>query len=147
MWVLVIMKQSDSIGFLIGDVYRLMRREFHRALDGCELTLAQSRALVHIARGEGIRQVDLADRLEIQPMTLARQLDQLADIGLIERRADPDDRRAYQLFLTEQAQPFLMTVRDASAVMKQQAMAGLSSEQQEQLHAMLSTIRTNLCHC
>ncbi|MGL6502645.1 MarR family winged helix-turn-helix transcriptional regulator [Aeromonas caviae] len=45
--------------------------------------------------------MDLAERLDIQPITLARQLDQLAESGLVERRSDPHDRRAYQLHLTE----------------------------------------------
>ena len=54
-------KQPDSLGFLIGDVQRLMRRQFQQQLEGSCLTLAQARALVHIARREGIRQVELAD--------------------------------------------------------------------------------------
>jgi len=82
-------KQPDSLGFLIGDVQRLMRRQFQQQLEGSCLTLAQARALVHIARSEGIRQVELADGLDIQPITLARQLDQLAENGLVERRSDP----------------------------------------------------------
>ncbi len=90
-------KQPDTLGFLIGDVQRLMRRQFQQQLEGSCLTLAQARALVHIARSEGIRQVDLAERLDIQPITLARQLDQMAENGLVERRSDPHDRPAYQL--------------------------------------------------
>jgi hypothetical protein len=65
-------KQPDTLGFLIGDVQRLMRRQFQQQLEGSCLTLAQARALVHIARSEGI-QADLAERLDIQPITLARQ--------------------------------------------------------------------------
>ncbi|MGL6645389.1 MarR family winged helix-turn-helix transcriptional regulator [Aeromonas caviae] len=98
-------KQPDTLGFLIGDVQRLMRRQFQQQLEGSCLTLAQARALVHIARSEGIRQVDLAERLDIQPITLARQLDQMADNGLVERRNDPNDRRAHQLHLTEGPPP------------------------------------------
>ena len=91
--------QQDSLGFLLADASRLYRRAFQRRLEGSSITLAQARALVHVARHEGVRQVDLADLLELQPMTLARLIDQLAAAGLVERRADPADRRAYRVFL------------------------------------------------
>ncbi|MNV11193.1 Transcriptional regulator SlyA [compost metagenome] len=139
-------KQPDSIGFLIGDVQRLMRRQFQLQLEGSCLTLAQARALVHIARDEGIRQVELAERLDIQPITLARQLDQLAENGLVERRNDPSDRRAYQLYLTEAATPYLAMIKQASAAVHQRAIGELGEEATRSLCDSLKTLRTNLSH-
>ncbi|MGS3182683.1 MarR family winged helix-turn-helix transcriptional regulator [Aeromonas taiwanensis] len=139
-------KQPDTLGFLIGDVQRLMRRQFQQQLEGSGLTLAQARALVHIARSQGIRQVDLADRLDIQPITLARQIDQLAESGLVERRSDPHDRRAYQLFLTEAATPHLAMIKRAADLVHQRAIGELGEEATEALCHSLKILRANLCH-
>lgn len=139
-------KQPDSLGFLLGDVQRLMRRQFQQQLEGSCLTLAQARALVHIARSEGIRQVDLADRLDIQPITLARQLDQLAENGLVERRNDPTDRRAYQLHLTEAATPYLAKIKQASEVVHQRAIGELGEAATLALCDSLKALRDNLSH-
>jgi len=131
-------KQPDTLGFLIGDVQRLMRRQFQQQLEGSGLTLAQARALVHIARSQGIRQV--------QPITLARQLDQLAESGLVERRSDPHDRRAYQLFLTEAATPHLAMIKRAADLVHQRAIGELGEEATEALCHSLKILRANLCH-
>ena len=139
-------KQPDSLGFLLGDVQRLMRRQFQQQLEGSGLTLAQARTLIRIVRCEGIRQVDLADRLDIQPITLARQLDQLAEAGLIERRNDPHDRRAYQLYLTEAATPYLAMIKQASEVVHQRALGDLGEEAANALIQSLKTLHTNLSH-
>ncbi|EOD55052.1 MarR family winged helix-turn-helix transcriptional regulator [Aeromonas molluscorum] len=141
------MKQPDTLGFLIGDVHRLMRRHFQQQLEGSCLTLAQARALVHIARCEGMRQVELAERLDIQPITLARQLDQLAQSGLVERRPDPDDRRAHQLFLTEAAMPHLQRIKQAGDVVHRSAMGDLDEEAANALRQALKTMHDNLSHC
>lgn len=139
-------KDEDSLGMLLGDVHRQMRRLFLQQLEGSCLTQAQSRALVHISRCEGMRQVDLAEKLDIQPITLARQLDQLAESGLIERRNDPNDRRAYQLFLTDTAAPYLERLRQAAEVVHQRTLSALSAEEVAALYRSLETLRTHLSH-
>ena len=138
--------QPDSLALLIADVQRLMRRQSQQQLEGSCLTLAQARALVHIARREGIRQVELADGLDIQPITLARQLDQLAENGLVERRSDPGDRRAYQLYLTEAATPYLAMIKQASDLVHQRAIGELGEEATDALCHSLKILRANLSH-
>src|SRR5688572_24630980 len=88
--------EQESLGFLLTDSLRLTRRIAARYFEEYNMTLAQARALLGVFRWQGIRQVDLADFMEIQPISLARLLDQLAEAGLIERRPDPKDRRAFQ---------------------------------------------------
>ena len=73
------MPQQTTLGFLLADVSRLMRKAFRQRLEDSALTLAQARTLVYISRHQGIRQVELAELLEIQPITLARLIDQLLD--------------------------------------------------------------------
>ena len=134
----------DHVGFLIADVSRMMRLEFQRRIEHSAITLAQSRTLVYISRHEGIRQVDLAQLLEIQPITLARLIDQLEAEGLVERRADPTDRRAYRIFQTPKADARLAAIEDVGASVREVALHGLSAEDREQLTAILTRMRENL---
>ena len=71
------------------------------------MTRAQWQVLVRLERCEGLKQAELAEQLDLQPITLTRLVDRLCDNGLIERRADPDDRRAKRLFLTPAAHPLM----------------------------------------
>ncbi|QEY63284.1 MarR family transcriptional regulator [Metapseudomonas lalkuanensis] len=135
---------EESLGFLLADASRLMRRAFERQITGSSLTLSQARALAHVARHEGCRQVDLADQLEVKPITLARLLDQLEQAGLVERRPDPDDRRAYRLHLRAQADQALADIRAAGAAMLAEALQGISEEEEAALTNALRKMRANL---
>ncbi|HEY0721212.1 MAG TPA: MarR family transcriptional regulator [Gammaproteobacteria bacterium] len=136
---------EESLGFLLADVSRLMRRAFQEYLEGeGTLTLAQARALIYVSRHQGIRQVELADLLEVQPITLARLLDQLAQHGLIERRPDPHDRRAHLIYLTDAAAPQLASIKERGAANRAAALRGVSKEQAATLTLVLKQIRDNL---
>ncbi len=135
---------QDSLGFVVADLSRSMRKAFEKRLGESTLTLAQARALIYIARNEGIRQVDLADLLEVQPITLVRLIDLLAQAGLIERRADPTDRRAYQLYLKEAAAAHLRDVERVVASIRVDCMRGLDAPQSAAVLAALRTMRDNL---
>jgi DNA-binding MarR family transcriptional regulator len=136
--------QQNSLGFLIADVSRLLRRAFQQRLEGSSLTLAQARALVYVSHHEGIRQVDLADMLEIQPITLARLLDQLVETGLVERRPAPHDRRAYQIFLTDAAEPHLLAIEQVAASIRADILSDLSEAQVSAFMGTLGMIRSKL---
>lgn len=136
--------RKESLGYLLTDVSRHMRRVFRARLRGSSLTQAQGRALVYVARHEGIRQVGLAELLEVRPITLARLLDQLAEAGLIERRPDPADRRAYQVFLTPAAAPHLAAIERVSVAIHAEAMRDLDEEQVAAAMAALRKMRDNL---
>ncbi len=139
-------KAEDGVGFLIADASRLLRRRFAGQLkaNAVKLTLAQARALVHISRREGLRQVELAALLEVQPITLARIVDQLDDAGLVERRADPTDRRAYQLYLRPAARPQLALISRATEKVRLRALRGLRGAEAAALVAALRKVRGNL---
>lgn len=133
-----------SIGALIADLSRLVRRTFNRNLRDSELTQSQWQAIAYLRRWEGINQAALAELMEIQPITLARLIDRMAAAGWVERRPDPHDRRAVQLFLTEKAQPILANMRAAGTLFQEQALAGISAEERQQLFDLLGRIKTNL---
>lgn len=138
------MAQQNTLGFLVADVSRLMRKAFRQRLEDSALTLAQARTLVYISRHQGIRQVELAELLEIQPITLARLIDHLAGCGLVERRSDPLDRRAYQLFLTPAAAPQLDAIARVGEAIRIEALQGFSDKQAKQIMAALNKMRDNL---
>jgi DNA-binding MarR family transcriptional regulator len=139
-------RTDDGLGFLIVDVSRLMRRRFAEELKATSvrLTLAQARALVYISRRQGLRQVELAAVMEIQPITLARVVDQLADAGFVERRADAGDRRAYQLYLRPAARPQLALIARATEKARLHALEGLGQRAAAALIAALQKVRSNL---
>lgn len=136
--------RQDSLGFMLADVARLMRRDFKRRLKDSCLTHAQARVLVHTARHEGIHQVELAEMLEVQPITLARLLDQLAKVGLIERRPDPEDRRAHHVYLTEAAAPHLASIERVAKTITKSAMRDLTEKQAAAALDALRKMRDNL---
>jgi len=136
---------KDSLGFLLADVSRLMRRSYERRVDETGLTLAQARLLVYISAHEGARQVDLAELLEIQPITLARLVDQLVALGLAERRPAPNDRRAHLIHLSAAAQPHLQMIARVAQDIRQHALQELEPEQIAILHHALKSMRSRLC--
>ncbi len=135
---------TDNLAYLLSDATRLLRRTFRQRLTGVELSFEQARALMLIGRCEGIRQVDLAERLDVQPITLVHQIDQLAANGLVERRPDPTDWRAYQLFVTKAAAPHLAAIGKIAAAVQSEMLRGLSKEQVALMLAGLHTLRDNL---
>jgi DNA-binding MarR family transcriptional regulator len=135
---------TDGLGFLISDVSRLMRRRFDERARHVGATRAQWKTLVTLSRSEGMNQGALAERLEVEPITLCRMIDRLEDSGLVERRRDPADRRAWRLFLTEAAAPVIEALRrDADAVFEL-AFDGLDTDERTALSAALERIRDNL---
>jgi MarR family transcriptional regulator, transcriptional regulator for hemolysin len=133
-----------SFGFLLHDIARLMRKRYEQRARPLGLTRAQWQVLAHLQRHEGINQSGLADLLEIEPITIARLLDRMEEAGLVERRADPADRRARRLFLTERAQPMLERGRVLGDEVRAEAFIGLDAAERESLIDMLLRVRGNL---
>ena len=136
--------REESLGFLVADLSRLMRSAFQQRLKGSELTPAQARALIYIARNEGVRQVELAQLLDLQPITLARLVDRLAQAGLAQRRPDPADRRAYRIFLTPLAGSHLRAVGKVAAAVRKQALRGIDEQEAAAIMVVLRRMRANL---
>jgi MarR family transcriptional regulator for hemolysin len=97
---------------------RLLRNYIDHRAKGRGTTRAQWIVLFRLRDQEGLSQVDLAEVLELQPISLVRLLDRLVEHGLLERRHDPKDRRANRLYLTESGRRLvddLDSLRDAIA--------------------------------
>ena len=135
---------KDTIGFLLNDAARLMRKDFERRTRSLGLTRAQWQTLFHLARNEGCNQATLADLLDVEPITIARTIDRLELSGLVERRPDPGDRRARLLFLGERAHPLLEELRALGGETREVALAGMSEDQRTLLMTLLTRMRANL---
>lgn len=135
---------SDSLGFLISDVSRLMRRRFDERARALGATRAQWRTLTTLSRNEGLNQGALADLLEVEPITLCRMIDRLEESGLVERRRDPSDRRAWQLFLTEKSKPVLAELKSTADELIEQVLTGMSQPVRDALAASMNQMRGNL---
>jgi MarR family transcriptional regulator for hemolysin len=108
------------------------------------ISRAQWTVLVRLERHEGLKQSELADVLDLQPISLTRLLDRLADNGLIERRPDPNDRRANRLYLTPAARPLLERISKISAGLLETVFAGLDQPSRERLLRDLGVMKDNL---
>ncbi|MGA8259701.1 MAG: MarR family transcriptional regulator [Arenicellales bacterium] len=135
---------TQNFGFLMYEVSRLLRRRLDRRLKPLGLTEAQWRALALLARREGVNQATLAEGLEVRPISVARLIDRLQAAGWVERRSDPDDRRACCLYLTKAAQPLLKQIRTQAQMVREEALDGLPRETREVLVDALCSIKQNL---
>jgi MarR family transcriptional regulator for hemolysin len=133
-----------DFGFLINDVARLLRTYADQKARQFGMTRAQWAVLFRIERNEGVKQSEIADILDIQPITLTRLIDRLCDNGLIERRGDPNDRRAKRLFLTPAARPVLEKFNVLTSDMMADVLAGIDQPAVAQLVRHLVVIKDNL---
>jgi DNA-binding MarR family transcriptional regulator len=135
---------NDELGFLLSDAARLLRRTFDARARAKGVTKAQWQVLLVLSRSEGINQAGLAERLEVENITLCRMVDRLQEAGLVERRPDPSDRRAWRLFLTPAAHPVIASMRGVGTDVLGEALAGFSDEERQQFSEMLERVRANL---
>jgi DNA-binding MarR family transcriptional regulator len=133
-----------SFGFLLHDIARLMRKRFDQRARSLGLTRSQWQVLAHLARHEGINQAGLADVLEIEPITVGRLIDRMADAGWVERRAHPTDRRARLLYLTAKARPVFDRMRALGEEVREETLTGLSEVERNRLTDTLIAVRNNL---
>ena len=134
----------EFLGSVISDVSRLMRRGFDARARGIGVTRPQWQVLTTLARNEGVNQGRLAELLDVEPITVCRMLDRLQEGDLVERRADPADRRSWRLFLTVKARDLLAELRPLAEAMLDEALDGLSEDERIVLRAMLERMRANL---
>jgi len=132
---------SDHLGFLITDVSRQMRKRFDERARLIGATRAQWRTLTTLSRHEGATQGTLAELLEVEPITLCRMIDRLAEAGLVERRRDPEDRRAWNIHLTAKARPILEQLNKLADSMFATALEGISEADRLHLLTTLNRLR------
>lgn len=135
---------NREFAFMINDVARMLRTYADYKAAQFGITRAQWVVLARLDRAEGLKQSELAEILDLQPISLTRLLDKLSECGLIERRPDPIDRRAKRLFLTPAARPLLEKLGDLGEALMATALKGVGRGQVEQMIAQLGLVKENL---
>jgi MarR family transcriptional regulator for hemolysin len=135
---------DSDLGFLLHDVARLMRKRFEQNARDLGLTRSQGQVLANLANNEGIRQGALAEKLDVEPITLTRILDRLEEAGLIERLLYRQDRRVRLLRLTQAAHPLIDDISAIGTLTRGEAMEGMSDEDRARLLDILLRMKANL---
>lgn len=135
---------ENNVAFLASDVGRLFRKRFELATRDLGVTGPQWRALVRINDNPGINQGALAALLEVEAITAGRMIDRLEKLGMVERRPDPRDRRAWLLHLTAQADPMLTVLRARAVDVIAESTSIFSPDEHATLVSLLARMRVNL---
>jgi DNA-binding MarR family transcriptional regulator len=135
----------ENFAFELVETARLIRREANRRAAILGATKAQWRVLARLARaGDGVRQIELAEALDVEPITLCRMIDRLEEADLVERRRDSEDRRAWRIFLTAKAAPVIAQLEEMGIGFNADILTGVSAADRATALSVLQRIRDNL---
>src|ERR1700754_3095247 len=140
------MRGSVDMNFLftLGEVTRMVRAWADREAVRYGITRAQWAVLGKIERNEGMKQSELAEQMEMQPITLTRLIDKLCDNGFIERRGDENDRRVNRLYLKKAARPLLGKLASLRSELTATALEGINPADAHRRLAQLETVKENV---
>jgi MarR family transcriptional regulator, transcriptional regulator for hemolysin len=133
-----------SLLFTLGELQRLVRIYADKQAARYGITRAQWAVLAKVERCEGMKQTELAEQLEMQPITLTRLIDKLCDHGWIERRGDDSDRRVNRLYLRKAARPLLGKLSGLRSEITATALDGITPSDAHRLLAQLESIKENV---
>jgi MarR family transcriptional regulator, transcriptional regulator for hemolysin len=133
-----------EILFQLSDVARAMRTYIDQCARHHGMTRAQWGVLVRLERHEGMMQAEMAESLEIQPISLARLIDRLCDQKLVERRPHPHDRRANRLYLTPKGHATLTRMVPLGRKVSAEVLANFDDEEAGELLEKLLRIKANI---
>ena len=126
------------------DAARMLRTYADQVAREFGMSRAQWVVLMKAEHNPGLKQSELAEMLDLAPISLTRLIDRLADNGLIERKPDPNDRRANRLFLTPAAKPLLDRLNALGNQVMETVVSGVDPKAIERMVQDLEKIRTNL---
>lgn len=135
---------NRSLGFVLHETGRLLSKRFDQRAKCLGLTRAQCHVLGYLVYHEGLNQTRLAELLELEPISLARLIDRMAQAGWVERRPDPDDRRAWRIFITDKAKPLFARMIEIGVEVRAEALNGFSPEENDRIMELLLRVRRNL---
>ncbi len=134
----------SKFGFLSYEISHVIRQRFNKEAENIGLTHAQWRVLVHLSGNENCRQIDLAEILEIKPITLVRQIDLLEAAGLVRRNKDTSDRRAYRLELMPKAYLVMQELWNIADAVEAEVLGTLTTSEQETLTTLLERVKNSI---
>ena len=123
---------------------RLLRSLVEQRLKPYGMTRAQFATLSRLERQDGLAQHELAESLEVQPIAMVRLVDQLSADDLVERRADPADRRCNRLFLTGAGRERLKELADFKSGLGSELFEGIGEDAIRQVLETLGQLHSNI---
>jgi DNA-binding MarR family transcriptional regulator len=138
---------TDTLAFMVSDIARMMQAVMERRIADARLgiTPGEARTLIYAAALGSVPQAKLAERMKVDPMTVSGYLGKLEAAGLIERVANPADRRVKQIVVTGKADAVIGFLEDETARVQEHACRGLNCGDGETLARLLKSLRLNLC--
>jgi MarR family transcriptional regulator for hemolysin len=136
--------EDISFGYLLSDVTLLFRKHFDRRAVKFGLTRAQWRATKMLYHREGLRQTELAEFLEMEPIAVGRVIDRLQAAGFVDRRPDPKDRRAWRLYTTDQAKVIVGDMELIARDLRKDVTRGIEYDELQQALTVIGKIKENL---
>jgi len=137
-------RADDTLGYLVLDITRMMSDRFDARARVLGVTRAQWSLIAALVRAEGSSQAQVASLMQVTPMAVGRLVDRMERAGWVERRAEPGDRRANRLYLTDKAHAIRPQLKRMSAVTEQEALQDLDQNEQAALLASLGRVRDSL---
>ncbi|OQW67951.1 MAG: transcriptional regulator [Proteobacteria bacterium ST_bin11] len=134
----------SKFGFLSYEISHIIRQRFNKAAESIGFTHAQWRALVHLSENQNCRQIDLAEILEIKPITLVKQIDLLEESGMVVRNKDVDDRRAYRLSITDKAHAVMQELWKIADAVESEVLSSLSADERRSITDLLDRVKSSL---
>src|SRR6476659_3940110 len=133
-----------EFAFVLNDVARMLRTYADQRARRLGITRAQWAVMARLEHAEGLKQSELAEMLDLQPITLTRLVDRLCANGMVERRPDPNDRRAKRLHLTPLARPLMDRLAELGHDMMGTVLDGFEAAEIERMTHELARTKENL---
>jgi DNA-binding MarR family transcriptional regulator len=134
----------EDLPFEIAETAHALRKAFDRRASALGVTRAQWKVLFRLTRYPGLWQVELADMLDVEPITLCRIVDRLEEAELVERQRDPEDRRAWRLQVTDKAKPLVERLKSLGSELVGEAFADIDRSELDQVRGVLARVRENV---
>ena len=135
---------DSNFMFTLAELQRLMRAYADKAAARYGITRAQWAVLAKVERNEGMKQTELAEQMEMQPITLTRLIDKLCDSSWIERRGDENDRRVNRLYLRKAGRQLLGKLSGLRSELTATALDGISPADAQRLLSQMEAIKENV---
>lgn len=135
---------QHTISCLMAQLCKAHRNAVNMMLSEEGLHVGQEMVLLQLWQQDGVTQKELGQKLCVEAPTVTRMLQRMQRCGLIERRADPDDRRVSRVYLTERSSALEPPVKEGWTGLEEHLLAGITAEEQLLLHGLLSKMLDNL---
>ncbi len=132
------------LGLKLTVIARLIRKQFDHSTGSIGITRSQWTTISVVAGVPGATQREIATLLEVGEVTVGRLIDKLCEDGLVERRANPADRRSHLVYLMPAAEAVLEKLTELGVEQERRAFAGMSPQELATLDGLLDRISDNL---